>query len=358
MDTDDVLDSGDAWLVHDIALLVGLEDQTSFGNGLYSLALARKEGARMNLFSSDSSSSSSTAQAKPSSSRGEVPDSTDFSVLESQFEEFKRRRLAEESMPAAAWMEKRSAQVKAELEQSSDLILLILNNEFGVTKDVFCALWNACRLRMCADGAANKLFEQFDDPLYKTHFTPETIVGDLDSIRPDVRHFYKTRGSEIVESHDQSTTDAEKALRLVETRQVGRKSRILILGASPTEGRYDHFFANMSQLFKFQNDFDDIVLISQHSATLLLRVGRNEIVNEHAILQKTCGLIPIGGKCLSVTTEGLKWNLENQTLELGGLISSSNELIAERVFVITNRPLLFTCKLDLSKMIKPGHAME
>jgi thiamine pyrophosphokinase len=64
-----------------------------------------------------------------------------------------------------------------------------------------------------------------------------------------------------------------------------------------------------------------------------------------------CGLLPMAGKCRSATTTGLRWNLEKQALEMGGLISTSNEFASpspsasSREVVVTvenSDPLLWT----------------
>ena len=63
----------------------------------------------------------------------------------------------------------------------------------------------------------------------------------------------------------------------------------------------------------------------------------------------TCptGLLPVGGRCDSVSTTGLRWDLDEQAMEFGGLVSSSNELLrgkggAMQVDVATSDPLLWT----------------
>jgi thiamine pyrophosphokinase len=51
----------------------------------------------------------------------------------------------------------------------------------------------------------------------RMHFKPDAIVGDLDSIRSDVRAFYHGIDVEMVDlGHDQETTDLEKCIAFVE----------------------------------------------------------------------------------------------------------------------------------------------
>ena len=63
---------------------------------------------------------------------------------------------------------------------------------------------------------------------------------------------------------------------------------------------------------------------------------------------KWCSLVPMGTAC-RVTTTGFRWNLNNQILSFGSLISTSNEFDKnERLCRIeTDRPLLFS--MDTSK---------
>ena len=48
---------------------------------------------------------------------------------------------------------------------------------------------------------------------------PAVIVGDLDSIKDEVRQYYAQSGTEIKDlSHDQNTTDLQKSLTELEDR--------------------------------------------------------------------------------------------------------------------------------------------
>lgn len=47
---------------------------------------------------------------------------------------------------------------------------------------------------------------------------PNAVIGDLDSIRPEVRAYYAARGADVLRERDQYSTDFTKALRLLRVR--------------------------------------------------------------------------------------------------------------------------------------------
>ncbi|GFS39788.1 DNA mismatch repair protein [Actinidia rufa] len=77
-----------------------------------------------------------------------------------------------------------------------------------------------------------------------------------------------------------------------------------------------------------------IVLLTDDCLILLLpSTHRHEILIQSSVEGPHCGLIPIGMPSERTTTTGLKWNLSDTEMRFGGLISTSNIVIEERITV-------------------------
>merc|ERR1719253_499631 len=152
--------------------------------------------------------------------------------------------------------------------------LVLLNTPVAAGGDdgrltgVLGRLWAASTYRVCADGGANRLYDatralqtpgnlsasnlhatdrlpdltasvpvhgrgrrgvaawaaqsrrvsnsRLADALVEADYLPDLITGDLDSLRPDVRHFYEGRGTNVLRVEDQDRHDLDKALMAVE----------------------------------------------------------------------------------------------------------------------------------------------
>ncbi len=106
------------------------------------------------------------------------------------------------------------------LEGVSTYDLIVLNS--GATalpvaplSAFFDSLWGRARLRVCADGGANRVHDAPSACAAVSRSLPTLIAGDLDSIRPDVLREYAAQGVPVVHSTCQDTTDLEKCLRLL-----------------------------------------------------------------------------------------------------------------------------------------------
>lgn len=185
-------------------------------------------------------------------------------------------------------------------------------------------IWVRAKWRLCADGGVNRLQDQFPHALY-----PHTIVGDFDSARREVLDELQMAGSELINlSEDQNSTDLQKCLNYILGEKVAEKKPIVVaLGA--IGGRLDHTLSNLSTLGRYRDV--DLVLIGEGNTARLLRAGDKSIIHIQPSSEgPMCGLIPLAGPA-TVTTKGLKYNLNNETMSFGGLISTSNSFASEQV---------------------------
>lgn len=256
------------------------------------------------------------------------------------------------------------------------LVLVILNTKGeGESDALFRHLWESATLRVCADGGANRLHDSFDDhnedrdgdsvndtaEQRRARFVPDVIVGDLDSLRPEVAAYYQALGTEVKIYADQDHNDFEKCLLEIEGRLGAGKStaataaptKATVIGLGAFGGRFDHEMAAMSVLHTYTSRFSRLVLMGAGNIAFLLAPGLRHVIQPDARFEgPTVGLIPIGGACRSVTTNGLKWNLQAGRLEFGVLVSSSNCVVGEEVTIVTDAPLVWTAEFKAEEWAK------
>ncbi|KAK9086422.1 hypothetical protein Syun_028816 [Stephania yunnanensis] len=181
-------------------------------------------------------------------------------------------------------------------------------------------LWKHAQLRLCADGGANRVFDEMpqlmpneDAPDVQNRFLPDVIKGDMDSIRPEVLGFYS--------------------------------NLVCILVAGALGGRFDHEIGNINVLCRFSGI--RIILLSDDCLIQLLpKSHRHEIHILPSVEGPHCGLIPIMTPSAISTTTGLKWNLDNTEMKFGGLISTSNIVQDEKITVQSDSDLLWTISIQ------------
>jgi thiamine pyrophosphokinase len=281
--------------------------------------------------------------------------------------------------------------------------LVVLNHHLPA---VTAQLWPHAALRVAADGGANRIHDELpalarrvarerrrwqrqqagasgdakhqddedddDDPETDSHdplsFVPDALVGDLDSVRPEVLSAYGAAGARVADlSHDQDSTDLDKCLLHVEdhlVRTYGRldagvnegeqpsgsteeaaaaapllpRHHVVVVGA--LGGRLDHTLSNLGALHRFPHL--NVTIWSDGNTVRLVR-GSGEaeggngggnggglatrVVADTRIEGPACGVVPLAGGA-TVTSKGLRWDMSETRLSfgVGGLLSTSNIL--------------------------------
>ncbi|XP_065838796.1 thiamin pyrophosphokinase 1-like [Oscarella lobularis] len=220
--------------------------------------------------------------------------------------------------------------------------LVMLHTDVNMSKDALFRLWEDAEYRVCADGAANQLRSSSSVAI------PDLICGDFDSAEPSTIAYYRNMGCDIQYRSCQDTTDFTKCLQELHARKTeGKTEYDSILVLCSTGGRLDHVMAIVQTLY-IANDMEPdipVLLVSDNSLSFLLQPGHHVINVKSKMRGDWCGLVPMGKPCERVTTSGLKWNLNNQCLAFGELVSTSNTFSGdypEEVTVETDAPLLWT----------------
>ncbi|CAA3029031.1 thiamine pyrophosphokinase 1-like isoform X1 [Olea europaea subsp. europaea] len=220
-------------------------------------------------------------------------------------------------------------------------------------------LWNHARLRVCADGGANRLYDElpqlFPDEqasAIRKRYMPDVIKGDMDSVRAEVLEFYTNLGTNAIDaSHDQDTTDLHKCVAYIRDLPNLENHNLYILVAGALGGRFDHEVGNINVLCFFSTT--RIILLSDDCLIQLLPSSHHhEIHIQSSVEGPHCGLIPIGVPSRSTTTTGLQWDLTETEMRFGGLISTSNIVKGERVTVKSDSDLLWTISIKKALLMR------
>lgn len=179
--------------------------------------------------------------------------------------------------------------------------LLFIN---GVPPKTFPDLENYS-LIACSDGSFHYLKEN-GFPLDQLDF----ISGDFDSHAGTDENVYQEK---FIHTPDQNKTDFEKSLEII--KEKGFKS-IDVYGGSG--GEMDHFLGNLTVAFKFKEDLE-ITFFDEYSKyffapnILVLNKVKNKLISLYPFPSATY-----------VTTTGLNWSLQNETLDITNRIGTRN----------------------------------
>jgi len=177
---------------------------------------------------------------------------------------------------------------------------------------------------LAADGGANHLA--------RLGLKPTAVIGDLDSVSPDTRAWL---GEEcMVDRPDQDRTDLDKALEYAFDELGVRNLTVL----AALGGRTDHDLGNLGLLARLAmgerlifEAADQTVLAVDYEISLAANPGESW---SFWTFDPT----------VRVTVEGVRWPIENATIDAGNRPSISNEAVDDHVRINATGGSVVVCR--------------
>ncbi|CAG4991891.1 unnamed protein product [Parnassius apollo] len=236
--------------------------------------------------------------------------------------------------------------------------VLVLNRPISQRTNFIKNFWNNAVVKVTVDGGTTR-WDTFVSKLPEDDknniLLPNLITGDFDSITEEILQKYKKKGCKIIHTPDQNHTDFTKAL--IELNNYCSEHKVNIdhaVAIAQTSGRIDQILGNVQTLYLAKqkhllSSTTNVYVLSDDAMSWLLFPGDHmifipEVTRKHE--RSWCSLVPIGEICESVTTTGLKWNLDNAPLKFGELVSTSNTFDgSEKVTIKCSNTILWSMKI-------------
>jgi len=164
--------------------------------------------------------------------------------------------------------------------------------------------------------------------LYRHRIKPDYIVGDFDSISPEIlSHYRKSKVPIYQHKAEKDCTDTELAIRFCVDH--GKKD-IRILGA--TGSRLDHVLGNIQCLqIAVEKGVDAQILDPNNRIRLLNKSWK---LKREEAFGSFFSVFPLGEGNIPITIKGAKYPLSNHILKANNSLCVSNEFAAEEIEIM------------------------
>lgn len=187
--------------------------------------------------------------------------------------------------------------------------IIIANGEAGDIEELLEELSSADYI-ICADGGG--------DLAYKNGITPDYLIGDFDSIEKEILSFFMENDVDILRySKDKDYTDTE--ICVYKALELGCRE-ICIFGGIGS--RIDHSLGNIGLLHIMAEKGTKGCIISKDSRIYLCR----DYIEINGKIGDVVSIIPLLGNAKGLKSKGLKFELNNLSIEFGKPLGISNEM--------------------------------
>lgn len=166
------------------------------------------------------------------------------------------------------------------------------------------------------------------EALYQLKIIPNHVVGDFDSVSPEILKFYKKQSQIIFHTYhaEKDNTDTDIALQLAIKL---KSSRITIMGALGR--RMDHALANIHILKDALEANIPCQMIDEHNRIYL--INKEMTLEKDKVYGKYVSLIPLTSTVEGLTLAGFKYPLHDYTLPIGTSLGISNEIVTDTAHI-------------------------
>lgn len=202
------------------------------------------------------------------------------------------------------------------IREGQEPALIIANGE-SCTADLVGQLLEWSPFLVVLDGAITRVLE--------LGIKVDVLLGDFDSKNVVAEQILRQQQIEIIHKPDQDKTDLQKGIEFLISRGFDAVNIIWATGR-----RADHNLSNVTDIVRYKTQIN-IVVLDDYSKIFVLP----KLFSKWYVKGTPLSLMPVG-IVNGVTTQGLSYNMKNQTLTLGYKTSSSNSAANDGMISITH----------------------
>ena len=163
---------------------------------------------------------------------------------------------------------------------------------------------------------------------YRNKIVPQYILGDFDSIDPEVIRWYRSQEEIPIREYkpEKDATDTRMGLELA--MELG-SDRIFLLGA--TGGRLDHYMGNLQSLIVPAKCHKEAWILDEQNAVTVLWDRKKK--KKRCAFGKYISFFSMGDEVRGITLSGFKYPLKDYNMTNFDGIGVSNELAEDTALV-------------------------
>ena len=198
-------------------------------------------------------------------------------------------------------------------------IVVFLNGEYNYSMEFIKTITEKAFV-LCADGGANASF--------RYEVMPNKIIGDLDSIEPEILSSYKLLNIDIQKYPvEKDFSDFELILNMIKEDIMFKDSEVIILGSSG--GRIDYVINNLMLLEGTKN-----VRMITESEEIYYRDKPFTIENREGA---RVSFISLDETITNMTLKGFKYNIGNKLIRRNTSQLVSNEVNSKKAEILFDK---------------------